>query len=79
MSTLKVLNVKIEGMHCGSCINHLDNVLRPKGAKNVDINLGRKFARITFEGEDRVADTFIETIEKAGYTPTKLGVFDWEE
>ena len=74
MNNEKILNVKIEGMHCGSCINHLDNVLRTLGAKNVDINLGRRFARITFKDDDILSDVFIEAIKKAGYNPTKLSV-----
>jgi len=74
-----VLRVKIEGMHCGSCINHLDNVLSREGATDVDIDIARKFGVITFVGESDDADIMIRTIEEAGYTPTKLSVVPKED
>jgi len=76
MASEKILNVKIEGMHCGSCINHLTNVLKPLGATNVDIDIGRKFGRISFADEAILADVMLEAIEEAGYEPTKLSVIE---
>ncbi len=65
-------------MHCGSCINHITNVLKPLGAKHTDINLARRSGRIHFEDEAILADVFIEAIEDAGYEVTKLSVIDAE-
>lgn len=78
MAQKRILNVKIEGMHCGSCINHITNVLKPLGATDVDIDLGRRFGRINFEDDEILADVLIEAIEDAGYETTKLSVIDAE-
>ncbi len=74
MGTLKVLNFKVEGMHCGSCINHIENVVKPLGAITVDINLTRHFGRITFDDDDLLGDVFIDAINNAGYIAEKLAV-----
>ncbi len=61
-------------MHCGSCINHIENVLKPLGATDVDIYIERKFGRITFNSDQTDPDTFIESLTQSGYEVTKLSV-----
>lgn len=72
------LRVKIDGMHCGGCINHITNVLERNGATDVDINIARKFGMVEYEGDKRLAHVFVDAIEQAGYTPTLLSVLRYE-
>ncbi len=74
MATTKILSLRIRGMHCGSCINHLERVLKPLGATDVDIDIANGFTRITFTDEEILADVFLEAISEAGYEPERLSV-----
>ena len=66
------LRVKIEGMRCASCLNHIDNALTKTGALKSDINIGRGFGKVWFKGDPQMDEHFIEAIKDAGYEPTKL-------
>ena len=72
----KTVNIKIEGMHCGSCINHITTKLARLEVLDVDIDIARKFTRIKFDQDVDYADTIIETINNAGYETKKLSVID---
>ena len=72
----KILNLIVEGMHCGSCINRLSTLLSNLGAKDVDIDIAKKFVRIRFEGDNAFADVLIDAIEEVGYTTKKLSLMD---
>ncbi|TVP97029.1 MAG: copper chaperone [Acholeplasmatales bacterium] len=61
------MNIQIENIHCGSCINPINRVLKPLGATKIVINLSRRFGRIMFEEEAILAEVFIEAIETAAY------------
>ncbi len=76
---IKVVNLKIEGMHCGSCINRIDRAARLAGAKDVDVNLPRRFGRLTYDDDTTDAEVLRQAIAEAGYDVTKLGVFDQDE
>jgi|GEM_PF-721744 len=76
MNGKKVLNVKIDGMHCGSCVNRITSMLKPLGATSVDIDVANKIGHIWFEDEDILADVFIDAINDAGYEATKRSVVD---
>lgn len=66
------LRVKIEGMRCASCLNHIDNALTKAGALKSDINIGRGFGKVWYKGYPEMDEHFIEAIKDAGYEPTKL-------
>jgi copper chaperone CopZ len=36
-----MMEIKIEGMHCGSCIVLLKDVLEEAGATNVNVSMGK--------------------------------------
>ncbi len=78
MGETKILNVKIGGMHCGSCINHIENVLKPLGATKVSIDLANALGHIRFEDDDILADVFLDAIEDAGYSAEKRSLIDAE-
>ncbi len=66
-------------MHCGSCINHITNIVNRLGVIESDINLERKFGRFTFKDEVEFADIIIDEIQSAGYETEKLSVIDAED
>jgi copper chaperone CopZ len=58
--------LKIEGMSCGNCANHASEALKDLGAKDVEVNLAKKFA--TAEISDDITDGAIKgAIEEVGY------------
>ncbi|MGH4121074.1 heavy-metal-associated domain-containing protein [Clostridium sp.] len=58
--------ILIEGMSCGHCSNHVSEALKDLGAKEVEVNLAKKFA--TAEISDDITDEAIkEAIEEVGY------------
>ena len=58
--------ILIEGMSCGNCANHASEALKDLGAKNVEVNLDKKFA--TAEISDDITDEAIKgAIEEVGY------------
>ncbi|MBM7614705.1 heavy-metal-associated domain-containing protein [Alkaliphilus hydrothermalis] len=59
--------IKIEGMSCGHCSNHVKNALMEiEGVKDVVVNLADKNAVV--EVADNVTDASMkEAIEEAGY------------
>ncbi|MGK0465566.1 heavy-metal-associated domain-containing protein [Clostridium sp.] len=56
----------IEGMSCGHCANHVSEALKDIGAKDVEVNLDKKFA--TAEISEDITDEAIKgAIEEVGY------------
>jgi copper chaperone len=58
--------ILVEGMSCGHCVNHVSEVLKEVGAKDILVNLVEKFA--TAEISEDITDEAIKlAIEDAGY------------
>ena len=56
----------VEGISCVHCVNHVTEALMHIGAKDVVVNLDKKFA--TAEISDNITDEVIKAaIEEAGY------------
>ena len=72
----RVLNVRIDGMHCGSCVNRIDRAARLAGATTVDINIGRHFGRLRFDADTTNPDNVVKAIKDAGYDVTTLSVLN---
>jgi len=65
--------ILIEGMSCGHCSNHVSEALKDLGAKNVEVNLDKKFA--TAEINDSITDEAIKAaIDEAGYEVVKIEI-----
>lgn len=64
-----VVELNVEGMTCGHCVQHVTNALeRAPGVKKVEVSLDDKKAVITLKKEGAVSnDALIETIKEAGY------------
>ena len=59
-------------MHCQNCVNKLtDNLSFLKGVEDFKISLKDKTVTIKFNPAKVQEKTFVETIEKLGYTATK--------
>ena len=58
--------ILVEGMSCGHCVNHVSEVLKEVGAKDMLVNLDEKFA--TAQISEAITDEAIKlAIEDAGY------------
>lgn len=63
----------IVNMHCQNCVNKLtDNLSFLKGVEDFKISLKDKTITIKFNPAKVQEKTFVETIEKLGYTATKI-------
>lgn len=63
--------LKIDGMHCASCVNSVQQVLgQLNGVKEASVNLATETAKVTYTGNITLGD-FEEAIEDAGYTLLK--------
>lgn len=61
--------LRIEGMHCGSCVRRVTQALAStEGLKVEEVRLGA--ARLSTAAEATAADLAIAALAKAGYTAT---------
>lgn len=63
----------VVNMHCQNCVNKLtDNLSFLRGVEDFKISLKEKTVTIKFNPAKVQEKTFVETIEKLGYTATKV-------
>lgn len=68
INTLRQKTLKVEGMHCASCVNTVENwLMRLDGVQEANVNLATESVRIAYTGSLTI-DDFDKAIEKAGYT-----------
>ena len=59
--------IKIEGMSCNHCVNHVTEALSEiDGVKNVNVNLDAKYAMVDVDNND-LENAIKFAIEEAGY------------
>lgn len=59
------LNLSIEGMHCGGCVNRVTNALKKlEGVRVVDVQVGAA----QLELESATAQACVEAVNKLGFT-----------
>lgn len=59
------LNLSIDGMHCGGCVNRVTNALKKlEGVQVVDVQVGS--AKV--ELETATAQACVEAVNKLGFT-----------
>jgi copper chaperone len=64
---LKEFNLRIDGMHCGSCVRRVTQALNQGDGMNVlEVRLGA--ARIASNTEQAPVDLAIAALAKAGYS-----------
>ena len=67
-SNSKRLTFPVEGMHCASCVNHVDKALEGvEGVAEATVNLATEKASVTFENGAVDARALVEAVEQAGY------------
>ena len=63
--------LKIEGMHCASCVNSVQQSLENlEGVKEATVNLATESAKVTYSGT-LTKDDFAAAVERAGYSLLK--------
>lgn len=62
-----MINLKVEGMHCKSCIMIIEDSLNDIGAKNIKVSLDekKKIGSVLCEFSDR--NKIVKAIEAEGY------------
>jgi len=73
------LRVKIDNMHCGSCVNRIENTLSRLGADKAEVDLSKGFAVVRFSGEKEDSKLYVESIKSLGYEAQELSVSSEED
>lgn len=64
----KSINLLISGVHCAACIQRIESRLaREDKITKARLNFTTKQLRIVFEGDDSLADQYVQDIEDLGY------------
>ena len=63
----------VDGMHCASCVNHVDTALKDvDDVAEATVNLATEKASVTFDNGAVDAKALVEAVQQAGYAvPTK--------
>ncbi|MFH5881761.1 MAG: heavy-metal-associated domain-containing protein [Candidatus Izemoplasmataceae bacterium] len=67
--------IRIEGMHCGSCLNRIDAVIQRLNPVHLDIDIASKMAKIQVN-DTASKDLIIEAIKNIGYEPHYIGTLE---
>lgn len=63
------INVKIEGIHCGGCLNRIEVKLLELGVDKFDLELSTRIAQILFDHETTSSEEILNEIKYLGYRP----------
>lgn len=74
---MRVMVVRLEGLHCGSCLNTIERVSKELGAIKVDIELSTMIGKLYYDNMDE--DEVVNEIERYGYKANKLATYDERE
>lgn len=70
-SETQTRTLKVEGMHCASCVNTVEDwLVRLDGVLEANVNLATEMVKVTYQG-DLTLDDFEQAVESAGYTLLK--------
>lgn len=68
MSKVVKKKLKIEGMHCNSCVINIEFDLEDiEGVKSARASLVKQECEVEFDEEQVAAEVIIQTIKKTGY------------
>ena len=68
MASSTDLNLKIEGMHCASCVSSIENgVGAVPGVETCRVNLAMNSAVVSFDSSKTSEQQIIQNIEKLGF------------
>ena len=64
----QIKTLKIEGMHCASCVAAVERSLaNVQGMSEASVNLATETARVAFDPKKTGYDDFVSAVDKAGY------------
>lgn len=64
----EIIILKVEGMHCGSCVRSVTNAIkRVSGVKEADVSLEKETASVEFDKEVTNLSEIRRAVEEAGY------------
>lgn len=64
----EIIVLKVEGMHCGSCVRSVTNAIkRVSGVKEADVSLEKETASVEFDKEVTNLSEIRRAVEEAGY------------
>jgi copper chaperone len=70
---MKTTELRVEGMSCGSCINHIDRALRAlSGVRQVEVNLRDATVRVAHDPDAVDVAALIAGIAAEGYEARAL-------
>lgn len=72
----KVYRIKVEGMHCKSCVHSVTKSLKKlKQVKDVEVKLKEGVAIVVLsDGKDVTAKELEEAVKDSGYKPNKVEI-----
>ena len=65
------INLKIDGMHCNSCANAIEFVLK-NDVKSIKVNYDKRIASVDFDDRKLKFEEIIRTISDLGYKVTRM-------
>ncbi|MGB0757346.1 MAG: heavy metal translocating P-type ATPase [Patescibacteria group bacterium] len=69
----KKIQLNIEGMHCASCVAHIEGDLKKKeGVKSARVNFATETGQVEFDESQVSQEDIVQTIKKTGYSATPL-------
>lgn len=71
---MKVLVVKLDGLHCGSCLYMIEKLSKDAGAVKVDIDVHTMIGKFYYEDMDE--EFVVNIIENHGYHAERLTTYD---
>lgn len=61
-------SMKLSGMSCASCANHVERALRgTPGVTEASVNLAAESARVQYDPERTTVEELQQAVERAGY------------
>lgn len=72
MSNIQELSLRIDGLHCASCVATIENsVNKLDGVDNCSVNLAMNSARISFDPDRLTQDNILGKIRGLGFVPSE--------
>ncbi|SJZ47919.1 Cu+-exporting ATPase [Cetobacterium ceti] len=70
---LKEVNLKIEGMHCQSCVSLIEKMIpKLKGVKSINVNLATETGMVTYDSEIIKLSEILKKMEELGFKGRKI-------
>ena len=67
--------VRVEGIHCGSCLNRIDAALSRLNPIKIDMDIATKMIKVLVD-DVSLKESIIESISTLGYEPHYVGTIE---